>query len=169
MELGATVCVPRSPKCDACPVGGACRARREGRQAEIPSAPRTRSKRRLVHIATVLVEDARGRLLLEQRAETGLWAGMWQGVSVETETRPVGKRAIRDALGLGDDAAFERIHAFAHLTTHREVRFAVWRLISPDRATLSRVRRARPKAQWFSRRSSARLALSSPQQRILTA
>lgn len=40
MELGATVCTPRSPRCDECPVGEACAARRAGTQDERPMRKR---------------------------------------------------------------------------------------------------------------------------------
>lgn len=42
MELGALVCTPRSPDCDGCPVGDACRAGRSGTAALVPP-PRSRA------------------------------------------------------------------------------------------------------------------------------
>lgn len=39
MELGATVCTPRSPRCAECPLSGLCRARAAGRQAHYPPKP----------------------------------------------------------------------------------------------------------------------------------
>ena len=36
MELGATVCVPREPRCPACPVAAFCRAQMEGTARELP-------------------------------------------------------------------------------------------------------------------------------------
>src|SRR5207247_5643213 len=39
MDLGATVCLRKSPRCDVCPVAPDCVARRDGRIAELP-APR---------------------------------------------------------------------------------------------------------------------------------
>ena len=54
MELGATVCTPRSPACDTCPVESFCRARAAGVAQERP-LPRTRSavsaKRSTMHKA----------------------------------------------------------------------------------------------------------------------
>ncbi|MFM1873947.1 MAG: hypothetical protein RL398_3369 [Planctomycetota bacterium] len=37
MELGATVCTPTSPRCEACPVAADCTARRDGRTAQLPN------------------------------------------------------------------------------------------------------------------------------------
>ncbi|MDA1261165.1 MAG: A/G-specific adenine glycosylase, partial [Planctomycetota bacterium] len=42
MELGATVCVPREPRCDACPIASACAARARGLERELPRAPRAK-------------------------------------------------------------------------------------------------------------------------------
>src|SRR5688500_1720350 len=39
MELGATVCAPRSPSCLACPLTAVCVARKQGRQDELPVVP----------------------------------------------------------------------------------------------------------------------------------
>ena len=36
MELGATVCVPRTPRCEQCPVAQFCAARAEGTEQELP-------------------------------------------------------------------------------------------------------------------------------------
>ena len=46
MELGATVCLPRSPRCDACPVRGQCRARVLGRIDAYPPVPARRATER---------------------------------------------------------------------------------------------------------------------------
>ena len=45
MDLGATVCLRKSPRCDACPVARDCVARRDGRIGELP-APRRGSRHR---------------------------------------------------------------------------------------------------------------------------
>jgi A/G-specific adenine glycosylase len=36
MDLGATVCLPRQPQCDVCPLKATCVARRSDRTAELP-------------------------------------------------------------------------------------------------------------------------------------
>jgi A/G-specific adenine glycosylase len=63
MELGATLCSPRSPQCLLCPVGEFCQARKKGLVDLIPAK---RSKRRTVEItlASLVLVDARGKTLL---------------------------------------------------------------------------------------------------------
>ena len=75
MDLGATVCVRNTPRCDACPLAPRCVARRDGRTAQLPaSRPRKPSPERAV---TWLVLMHAGRVLLERRPAPGLWGGLW--------------------------------------------------------------------------------------------
>ena len=65
MELGAMVCLPRTPRCDACPVAALCQAKRQGRQAEFPAKPRRKATVRLAR--TLLLAEKGGRILLQKR------------------------------------------------------------------------------------------------------
>jgi A/G-specific adenine glycosylase len=65
MDLGATVCRPSAPDCLLCPFFGACAARRQGLQAEIPFAEAARPRRE-AHLAVALLEKG-GRWLLSRR------------------------------------------------------------------------------------------------------
>ncbi len=66
MELGATVCPPRSPRCLICPVSKHCLARQTGRQDELPvKRPKPAASDAEVEVAVVWCGD---RLLLKQRA-----------------------------------------------------------------------------------------------------
>ena len=86
MELGATLCTPRSPRCEACPVAAECRARASGRQAELPR-PAPRRATLEVALEVLLVRDG-GRVLLEERPPGGRMAGL-----LECPTREVPARA----------------------------------------------------------------------------
>jgi A/G-specific adenine glycosylase len=76
MDLGATVCVRVRPLCDRCPLNERCIARREGRQAQLPT-PRARRVRphRAAHLA--ILRRADGAVLLERRPPLGVWGGLW--------------------------------------------------------------------------------------------
>jgi A/G-specific adenine glycosylase len=66
MELGATVCLPRTPDCGACPVERFCAGRAAGRERELPvrlKKPRARD----VALELVLIESG-GRILLVKRS-----------------------------------------------------------------------------------------------------
>ncbi len=82
MELGATVCLPRSPLCPACPVQQFCRARETGRQLELPIKGNRPVARRIA--VTVAVVERNGSVLLRRRAASApLMAGFWELPSPE--------------------------------------------------------------------------------------
>ena len=82
MDLGATVCTRSRPACDRCPLAGHCQAHALGRETEFPGRkPRKALPER--HTRMLLVEDADGRLLLEQRPPSGLWGGLWSPPQVD--------------------------------------------------------------------------------------
>ncbi|MBK8980631.1 MAG: A/G-specific adenine glycosylase [Planctomycetes bacterium] len=62
MDLGATVCTPRRPRCADCPVAADCAARAAGRQQELPKLPPRRAAVPVTARA-VLVRDRQGRVL----------------------------------------------------------------------------------------------------------
>jgi A/G-specific adenine glycosylase len=66
MELGAMVCIPKSPKCAECPVAGWCRARKLGIAGQLPGARKKRASVQVTLAAAVLI-DPRGRTLLVRR------------------------------------------------------------------------------------------------------
>lgn len=68
MELGATVCSPKNPNCEQCPVQAHCRAFADGTQASIPQ-PATRPAITEVVEASIAVHQ-RGKYLL-RRCPTG--------------------------------------------------------------------------------------------------
>lgn len=76
MDLGATVCTPRRPRCDACPVAGGCVAHRTGRTAILPpSRPSVAHPLRRCHF--LILRDGEGRCYLERNPPWGIWGGLW--------------------------------------------------------------------------------------------
>jgi A/G-specific adenine glycosylase len=76
MDLGATICVPKNPRCLICPVMRLCKARQNGTQEQRPVKTPRKDVPHYVYAAAVIVE--RGRVLLAQRPSTGLLGGMWE-------------------------------------------------------------------------------------------
>lgn len=128
MELGATICTPRSPRCDACPVGVECGALAAGTVAERPSRSARKRVPRVEYAVAVVVADAadaaaaRGtagdaypRTLLVKRPPTGLLAGMW-------EFPALASLADLGLTGTPGPSLDPVAHAFTHLrATYRPV------------------------------------------------
>jgi A/G-specific adenine glycosylase len=77
MDLGATICTPRSPACALCPWSGECDARAAGIAAELPR--RAKKKARPVRFGVAFwAERADGTVLLRRREEKGLLGGMME-------------------------------------------------------------------------------------------
>jgi A/G-specific adenine glycosylase len=77
MDLGATICTPRSPKCALCPWNDVCMARAQGIAEQLPRRERAAPKRVRHAIAFVVVNN-RGGILLRQRPKEGLLGSMME-------------------------------------------------------------------------------------------
>jgi len=166
MELGATVCTPAAPRCDACPVAAMCRARRDGLVDLIP-APKPRAARRDLVVVTARVERASdGAVLLEQRPRDGLWGGLWQPPAVDcADGRDVSASAAAELLGLPAAMSLRTVGEVPFQTTHRAVVFVVF---------TARVRGARVAAglarngrRWVAPGELGEFALSNAAKRVM--
>jgi A/G-specific adenine glycosylase len=123
MELGATVCVPREPRCDRCPVRAGCEADARGIASTLP---RTRPKKEPVpvrKVAIVLASD--DRVLLARRRGELLFGGMWEPPMGDDVPSLASRLAI-------DPDALEPAGAVVHVLSHRRM------LIDVARAGLQR-------------------------------
>lgn len=120
MELGATVCLPRGPRCGACPLAKLCRARGAGSVDERPERKVRAPVPKEVHAVTVAVRgggEAPTCLALRRRPETGLLAGMWEFPAEVVDA----SREPGSSPGPGRPLPAVR-HAFTHLhVTYRPV------------------------------------------------
>ncbi|AUX23162.1 adenine glycosylase [Sorangium cellulosum] len=128
MELGATVCTPRNPRCDACPVDGACVARAQGRQAELPVIAPKRDVPAVAMVAAVVRSG--DRVLFVRRAEGGLFGGLWEPPMVEAPAL-ADARALLERAGVAPDAPLREIGRVRHILTHRRLDVTVARAEVP--------------------------------------
>jgi A/G-specific adenine glycosylase len=123
MELGATVCTPKSPKCSECPVRHYCKAAAAGVQDLIPP-PRVRGPVP-DHRRWTFCLSYRGRWLIEQRPASGRWAGFWQFVTTEAADGAPDARRVKGLLQLRVRRV-QKIGQIRHILTHRRYLFDVF-------------------------------------------
>ncbi len=134
MELGATVCTPRSPRCGDCPVADDCGALAGDTIAERPM-PTPRKQIPTVEYAVAVVV-APPLTLLVKRPPTGLLAGMWEFPTMET----LADLGLEGTPGPPLDPV---THAFTHLrATYRPVIVHMARPFSHGNARRPRARQA---------------------------
>ncbi|MCV2881983.1 A/G-specific adenine glycosylase [Actibacterium sp. XHP0104] len=130
MDLGATICTPKSPTCGLCPLRPACAAHAAGIQADLPrKTPKKPKPTR--HGIAYLARRADGAWLLERRPDKGLLGGMlgWPGSDwgeSPTDCPPITAQ--------WHDPGAEVRHTFTHFHLHLALRVAQVPLDSaPDR------------------------------------
>ena len=160
MELGATVCTPKTPACLICPVRKFCSAFDLQIQHRVPVAKKPKTtplQQRWVHC----IEDKAGRFLIEQRPATGRWAGMWQFITRPTaEPDPALQIATTPPKDLG---------VVRHTLTHRRYEFHVSRALLKSAAPKLADSNTR---RWSTLEAMEELPFSKPHltiRRLLTA
>lgn len=153
MELGATVCTPKLPKCFICPVREHCQAVQRTNPETLPIKLTKKKPKAVTHV--VLAVERSGKFLFEQRPSDGLWSNMWQLPTWEEplqnyedsrrvtrggradenssdSTPPCYAAATPTALTDWFHARFkltlntpQPLADFTHQTTHRTIRFIV--------------------------------------------
>jgi A/G-specific adenine glycosylase len=161
MELGATICSPKSPRCHICPIARHCRARAAGTQADRPAA-RKQKPVPVIDIATAVIHDGDGRLLVARRPATGLLAGLWSFPGVDAMSIDDAGDQVREiALRFASSSGIPRpIGIVEHTFSHRRERYHCFMI---DAVPLES---ADDDVAWIDGRDSQR-ALPRAQQRIL--
>ncbi|MDR3158717.1 MAG: A/G-specific adenine glycosylase [Zoogloeaceae bacterium] len=75
MDLGATLCTRRAPRCACCPLAASCLAFRQHRAESLPT-PKTRIEKPHRVACFLLISDG-ARILLRRRPMTGVWGGLY--------------------------------------------------------------------------------------------
>lgn len=111
MDLGATVCIPKAPRCGSCPVADGCAARAAGNAADLPRrAIKAAKPQRRGYI--YWITDGRGRVLLQRRSDDVMLGGT---TGLPTSEWATGKPAHPAwARGAKPDKKRSIRHSFTH-------------------------------------------------------
>lgn len=159
MDLGATVCTPKAPKCGECPVSAWCAACASGDPASFP-APKVRAAVQEVRAVALLLGDA-GEAVLERREGTLLGGLMGLPSEVIAPQEDAAAALARLATRLGAVVTGE-LGTVTHGMTHRRVTLTVY-------AGTGGPARSRVAAEALSRLDHKALALLERRQHSLFA
>ena len=81
MELGATICLPKSVDCKACPLENDCKAFRTGNCLNLPV--RTKKAKKRDRYLLYLIPDKDGKTTVSRRLAGDIWEGLYQFPLVE--------------------------------------------------------------------------------------
>lgn len=122
MELGATVCTPRNPKCGICPWQADCKGRKQGIAQDLPrKLPKTIKPVRYGKVFWVAGDD--GTFLIEKRSAKGLYEGMYQLPTTEWVTD---KAAVQKLPSPHSIIAKNMDVVVKHSFTHFDLVLEIW-------------------------------------------
>ena len=167
MELGATLCTPRTPGCESCPLCRLCDARARG-DAETLPIKKTRTRPRRMRAVAAWIERG-DRILAVRRPEKGLMAGLWELPGGEIGIEDEAKDLVADLLARSIGLELHDIHSVGrieHVFTHRRLELEIFRARADPG---SRVRRADHVAhRWLRPVTLLELAHGGPTRKALS-
>lgn len=156
MDLGATLCRRGQPECPRCPFSDVCVAHARGEERRFPES---KPKKALPTRTTLMLvlRDAEGRVLLEQRPSSGLWGGLWSLPQFD------GLDELRVWLD-GHAPGSELVPAwspFTHVFSHFRLE------ITPQPARVTRLDAVGESRRWYDPEAPDSIGLAAPVKSLL--
>jgi len=163
MELGATICTPKQPKCEICPVTQLCIARRKCIVERLPNLGErvTSTARRFV----ACVIENNGAILVRQRPDGVVNGYLWEFPNVELGLKPsaaTARKRLEAELGCAFDE-FTPLITVKHAITRYRITLEAFR------AQLNGTWPAAAAGEWIPADELQRLSFTSAHRRVLNA
>ena len=156
MDLGATICTVRAPKCALCPMANDCLTLRLGLTETLP-VKRPKKARPTRYASWLVVRDTQDRVLLSRRPELGIWGGLYC-LPEATDAADFFSQALPLKNLVLHAPTPEIKHVFSHFSL----------IATPVRANAcATVGLAEPGFIWVDQQSMSQLGLPSPVRRLL--
>jgi A/G-specific adenine glycosylase len=160
MDLGATVCLPRKPLCESCPVRSDCKGYQKGEPEKFPVKTR-KLKRTSEVLWLLLAQNKQGQVWLEKRPASGIWASLY--------SLPVFASEEAVLLALWGSKAktkskmdYEVLPTFKHVLTHKDLHCHVVKV------AVSSTTKATESGAWWSAKDWEGLGLPTPIRHLLS-
>jgi len=161
MDLGATICTGRQPKCLLCPVQTLCRGLAGGEPEKYPVKTR-KLKRSSQALSLLWAQKPDGSVWLEKRPASGIWGGLY--------CLPVfgSDEELKSHLPESLDERIEALPSFVHVLTHKDLHLSPWiaGFQADQEMPGAMVSEALP-AAWFSPAAWPALGLPAPIRKLL--
>jgi A/G-specific adenine glycosylase len=159
MDLGATLCTRRQPRCAACPFVARCAAHAAGAAHDFP-APKKPLQRRAREVWMLLARRADGSVRLVQRPAQGVWGGLWS--PPEYPTRDDAATALSLSTGATQNINLRDAEPLQHAFTHFDLTiYPLW-ADAPMAAAAEE-----PGALWYNAARPAQVGLPAPIAQLL--
>ena len=119
MDLGATICLPRKPLCQSCPVRTECKAHELGEPEKFPVKTR-KLKRTSEVLWLLLANNQKGQVWLEKRPESGIWASLYS-LPVFASEEALSAAVLKSDLPKNSKRHWEILPTFKHVLTHKDL------------------------------------------------
>src|SRR5215472_5139750 len=160
MDLGATICTPKTPACALCPLMSACAARRRGDPEAFP-AKAPKKEGRLRRGAAFIVLRSDGFVLVRSRPPRGLLGGMTEVPTTQWTHDFDGGQELAPHLGRAQPSWRRIAGVVTHTFTHFPLELVVYVAeVSPNTAAPSG-------ARWVARADLADEALPNVMRKVL--
>lgn len=154
MDLGATVCTAKQPRCADCPLRSHCRAALLQCPEKFPV--KTRKLKRSAQTLWLLVAcTAQGAVWLGRRPAPGVWGGLYCVPLFGS------RQALLDALPIGAAQCADDVPPFKHVLTHKDL------YLHPVRVTLSEDGAPDVAGAWVQASRWPALGLPAPVRKLL--
>lgn len=157
MDLGASVCTPKAPRCESCPLSEKCAAFQSGTPERYPVRTRKIS-RRSESWRLVILRNARGQVWLQRRPVKGIWAGMH---CVPVFMDEASMENFISSLGDKDGRQPESLQPFVHVLTHRDLH------LHPVLIRVALVERPTEEGDWLGPDQWTSVGLPAPIRKLL--
>jgi A/G-specific adenine glycosylase len=169
MDLGATLCTAKNPRCDVCPLQHSCKAHAQHLTNRIPGKrPKKTLPEQSTQMLIILQPQAHRRdhyLLLKKRPATGIWGGLWSLPECSMGEKP--SLWCKQHLKLQCNTT-ETLNTFRHTFTHFHL--DITPIICTLKHTASIIQNkdiTEMSYQWHSVAHLDTLALPAPVKRLL--
>lgn len=123
MDLGATVCTPKKPKCDNCPLNESCEALRLNKVEQLPvKLKKIKVSNRFLHFIDINIDT---KIALSKRIGNDVWKNLYTLPKIETTTDLLDNGWVLDK-NLENDLSF--VNEEKHILSHQNLFIKYWKL-----------------------------------------